>query len=178
VAGLKLKLLAGTLTTLALVIIATATAREPKPLVRSCATAIYVDPPNRLPEPGRPGTVTLGPITFGSFADPATVQRLRMGDHYSLKTPLSLRGRAPVLLSVRRRDQGRLSLVYAPGGSVWRASSSVRFLPCPRRPGWFGRVTGFNGDFRITEPGCYGLVAVFRGRRYAKTVSFGAGPCT
>jgi hypothetical protein len=170
------KLLALPFLAVALVTAAAATARGPKPLVRDCSTAIWIDPPNRLPEPG-PGTVTIGPITFGSYADPAAVARLRDGDHYSLKTPLSVGAGRPVTLTVRRRDRARLSLVYAPGGGVFRRSASVRFIPCPRRSGWFGSVTGFNGDFRITRPGCYGLVALVRGRRYARTVSFGAGRC-
>ncbi len=128
-------------------------------------------------------SIVAGPLALGNV--PRAASRVGLGrraddGRFFVKAPTLVLAGRPIELSIPERHRHRLFLRYTrdPQGT-----HIVRFEPCPpgtrafSYPGRVGRVTGFNGGFSLTRPGCYPLdVRVEGGRTYRVRIPFGY-PC-
>jgi hypothetical protein len=158
-----------------------AAAQEPEVPTRDCRSRI---------ESGRApftfvtaDSVVAGPLALGNVPRAATRRGLgpRGEDgRFFVKAPTLVRAGRNVVVSIPERYRHRLFLRYTRSEE---GTYAVRFDPCPPAtrafsyPGRVGDVTGFNGGFSLTRPGCYPLdVRVEGGRAYRVRVAF-AYPC-
>jgi hypothetical protein len=127
------------------------------------------------------GAVVAGPVAFSGLQRVARSLGRRGDDgRFFVKAGASVRAGRAVTISVPARFADRIGLAYA---RTPAPVAAVRFEPCPPATrafsydGRVGGVTGFNGGFVLTQPGCYRAeVRVDRGRTHVVRIPFGY-PC-
>jgi hypothetical protein len=127
------------------------------------------------------GGVVVGPVAFSGLQRVAASLGRRGPDgRYFVKSAVTIRAGRTVTLSIPARFGERIGLAYA---RTPEPVASVRFEPCPPATrafsyeGRVGAVTGFNGGFVLTRPGCFRVeVRVDGGRTHAARIPFGY-PC-
>jgi hypothetical protein len=128
-----------------------------------------------------PAGVVAGPVAFSGLQRVAASLGRRGPDgRWFVKAAVTIRAGRPVTISAPARLSDRIGLGYA---RTPEPVPSVRFEPCPpgtrafSYDGRVGAVTGFNGGFVLTKPGCYRVeVRVDGGRTHAVRIPFGY-PC-
>jgi hypothetical protein len=129
----------------------------------------------------RQNSVIVGPLAFSGLQRVRTnLGRRDAEGRYFVKSAVTIRAGRPVTMSVPARFADRIGLAYA---RTPQPVAVVRFEPCPpdtrafSYDGRVGNVTGFNGGFVLTRPGCYRVeVRVEGGRTHAVRIPFGY-PC-
>ena len=128
-----------------------------------------------------PDSIQVGPLSFWVLRRAAAGLGPRNQDGvFFVKSAVSMRAGRAVTISLPERFRHRISLAYT---RPPEPTAAVRFVPCPpgtrafSYDGRVGKVTGFNGGFSLTEPGCYPLdVRVEGGRTHRVRIAFGY-PC-
>jgi hypothetical protein len=173
-----MKLTLGAFVLAALAVAGTAPAQEDIP-TRDCRSRIESGRgPLSFPSQG---AVVAGPVAFSGLQRVARSLGRRGDDgRYFVKAGATVRSGRPVTISVPARFGDRIGLAYA---RTPEPVAAVRFEPCPPATrafsyvGRVGTVTGFNGGFVLTKPGCYRIeVRVEGARTHAVRVPFGY-PC-
>lgn len=127
------------------------------------------------------GAVVAGPVAFSGLQRVArSLGRPADDGRYFVKAAVTIRAGRRVTISVPARLVDRIGLAYA---TTPEPVPAVRFERCPPATrafsydGRVGAVTGFNGGFVLTRPGCYRVeVRVEDGRTHAVRIPFGY-PC-